>query len=288
MNGRLYDPLVARFLNVDPYVQLPDFSQNYNRYTYCLNNPLKFTDPSGYRLAGPEYDSSIDAVNAYLGYMTDVTGAWHLPSGGGGGSSGGTSGYYFSCGNYYDRKSGVVVKWNEVYDNYVVPYSSTDPQDIINILNNLNSTGGFGPQSPEEETNQISQSNDFCGSDKWIKFPNRLQAEIFLKANINCDKEKFFYINSDKSVIVGPWNDAYKTELSPRYLQIFNNGRVVYNHRSYKVDYFVHTQPNNPDPSRRDGKVYDYFNYWGIITLIYFKGNYYFHTHINCGTFLFE
>jgi len=47
MNGRLYDPLLGRFLSPDNYVQLPDFSQNYNRYTYCLNNPLIYTDPSG-------------------------------------------------------------------------------------------------------------------------------------------------------------------------------------------------------------------------------------------------
>jgi RHS repeat-associated protein len=47
MNGRLYDPLVGRFLNVDPYLQMPDFSQNFNRYSYCLNNPLRFNDPSG-------------------------------------------------------------------------------------------------------------------------------------------------------------------------------------------------------------------------------------------------
>lgn len=47
MNGRLYDPLLARFLSPDNYVQLPDFSQSLNRYTYCLNNPLKYTDPSG-------------------------------------------------------------------------------------------------------------------------------------------------------------------------------------------------------------------------------------------------
>lgn len=47
MNGRVYDPILSRFLSPDPYVQLPDFSQNLNRYSYCLNNPLKFTDPSG-------------------------------------------------------------------------------------------------------------------------------------------------------------------------------------------------------------------------------------------------
>lgn len=47
MNGRLYDPLLGRFLSPDNYVQLPDNSQSYNRYSYCLNNPLKYIDPSG-------------------------------------------------------------------------------------------------------------------------------------------------------------------------------------------------------------------------------------------------
>lgn len=47
MNGRLYDPLLGRFLSPDNYVQQPDNSQNFNRYSYCLNNPLKYTDPSG-------------------------------------------------------------------------------------------------------------------------------------------------------------------------------------------------------------------------------------------------
>jgi RHS repeat-associated protein len=47
MNGRLYDPLVGRFLSPDNYVQSPDFTQNFNRYGYCLNNPLRYTDPSG-------------------------------------------------------------------------------------------------------------------------------------------------------------------------------------------------------------------------------------------------
>jgi putative integrin, alpha subunit len=47
MNGRLYDPVIGRFFSPDNYVQMPDNSQNFNRYSYCLNNPLKYTDPSG-------------------------------------------------------------------------------------------------------------------------------------------------------------------------------------------------------------------------------------------------
>lgn len=49
MNGRLYDPIVGRFLEPDPVVQDASSTQNLNRYSYCLNNPLKYTDPSGYR-----------------------------------------------------------------------------------------------------------------------------------------------------------------------------------------------------------------------------------------------
>ncbi len=47
MNGRLYDPVLGRFFSPDNYVQFPGFTQSYNRYSYCLNNPLKYTDPSG-------------------------------------------------------------------------------------------------------------------------------------------------------------------------------------------------------------------------------------------------
>jgi len=47
MNGRVFDPATAHFLSPDNYVQAPGFTQSYNRYAYCLNNPLKYTDPSG-------------------------------------------------------------------------------------------------------------------------------------------------------------------------------------------------------------------------------------------------
>ena len=47
MNGRMYDPIMSSFLSVDNYVQNPENSQNFNRYAYCFNNPLKYTDPSG-------------------------------------------------------------------------------------------------------------------------------------------------------------------------------------------------------------------------------------------------
>ena len=47
MNGRVYDPFMSTFLSPDNHIQAPDNSQNFNRYAYCLNNPLKYTDPDG-------------------------------------------------------------------------------------------------------------------------------------------------------------------------------------------------------------------------------------------------
>lgn len=47
MNARLYDPKLHRFLQADNYIQDINNTQNYNRYGYCFNNPLKYTDPSG-------------------------------------------------------------------------------------------------------------------------------------------------------------------------------------------------------------------------------------------------
>ena len=49
MNGRVQDAITGVFLSADPYISEPGNPQNYNRYSYVLNNPLSFTDPSGYR-----------------------------------------------------------------------------------------------------------------------------------------------------------------------------------------------------------------------------------------------
>ncbi|QIB64759.1 RHS repeat domain-containing protein [Kineobactrum salinum] len=49
MNGRVYSPSLGRMLSPDPVTQAPENAQNYNRYSYAFNNPLTYTDPSGFR-----------------------------------------------------------------------------------------------------------------------------------------------------------------------------------------------------------------------------------------------
>jgi hypothetical protein len=48
MNGRVYDPVLARFMTPDPGVPYPFNLQSFNRYSYALNNPLRIIDPSGF------------------------------------------------------------------------------------------------------------------------------------------------------------------------------------------------------------------------------------------------
>ncbi|SDS20928.1 RHS repeat-associated core domain-containing protein [Halopseudomonas litoralis] len=50
MNGRLYDPIIARFISADPHIDGLYSTQGLNSYSYVHNNPLSATDPSGYFL----------------------------------------------------------------------------------------------------------------------------------------------------------------------------------------------------------------------------------------------
>lgn len=69
MDGRIYDYTLGRFLSPDNYVQEPGNSQSFNRYSYCLNNPLKYTDPTG-ELFG--IDDLIIGVSAFVtGYVAN-------------------------------------------------------------------------------------------------------------------------------------------------------------------------------------------------------------------------
>ena len=67
MNGRCYDPLMSSFLSVDAYVQDPSNAQGFNRYSYCLNNPLRYTDPSGWLYLGASHSQESE-LNRYRRY----------------------------------------------------------------------------------------------------------------------------------------------------------------------------------------------------------------------------
>jgi len=64
MNGRMYDPVIGRFLSPDPFVPDATFTQDFNRYMYARNNPLSYIDPCG-NFVIPIIIGA--AIGAYLG-----------------------------------------------------------------------------------------------------------------------------------------------------------------------------------------------------------------------------
>jgi RHS repeat-associated protein len=48
MLGRVQDAITGKFLSADPFVFEPGSTQAWNRYSYVYNNPMSFTDPSGF------------------------------------------------------------------------------------------------------------------------------------------------------------------------------------------------------------------------------------------------
>ena len=72
LNGRVYDPLIGKFLTGDPEVSEPDNGQNYNRYSYVLNNPMNRTDPTGFE-STLNANSTLNDVSASLAVGESAT-----------------------------------------------------------------------------------------------------------------------------------------------------------------------------------------------------------------------
>lgn len=71
MNGRIFDPTIAKFMQADPHMTDPMNLQNYNRYAYCYNNPLTCTDPTGLDLFSDIRDSVLHP-DQLLNHIGDV------------------------------------------------------------------------------------------------------------------------------------------------------------------------------------------------------------------------
>jgi RHS repeat-associated protein len=72
MNARIYNPVLGRFLSPDPYIQFGENMQSMNRYSYVLNNPLSFTDPSGYNSLNEYFEDAFDFVKEHLGTVVGI------------------------------------------------------------------------------------------------------------------------------------------------------------------------------------------------------------------------
>jgi RHS repeat-associated protein len=145
LRARYYDPAVGRFLSADTIIPDPLRSVGWNRYAYVENNPIRYTDPSGY-CGGPYFDAGIGSGSAIDGAMDDLcTGA-----GGGGGRGTPRSGGGFPP-NSTSTTTGAV------------PRGMNNPtiRQSVNTGNKVHydqANGGTGVGGPTQMQNQYPQT----------------------------------------------------------------------------------------------------------------------------------
>ena len=192
MNGRCYDPLMSSFLSVDEYVQDPTSAQNFNRYAYCLNNPLKYTDPSGWFYQGGSHSVASDenarrlVVNSelyaeqyerFFGQKENhktyyMQGEEQLCDGGGGGGSETPDDDWI-----YDESTGEYVFDNNVHGESTTPagyeYVGPDLYDVVLHDNEINGPS-YDLLDPnyEESYGEISTPDFFTNFEMWLDSPS--------------------------------------------------------------------------------------------------------------------
>ena len=77
LNARMYDPVTARFLQEDTYKGDPNDPLSLNLYTYSMNNPIRYIDPSGHKNIIAEYKEIKDKeMEKKLRFKIDI---YHIP-----------------------------------------------------------------------------------------------------------------------------------------------------------------------------------------------------------------
>lgn len=218
MNGRMYDAVLGRFLGVDQIIQDAGNSQSINGYGYCLNNPLKYIDPSGYvRKAynstsiNPAYFATFlqalangsslnDAVScvphvSQTCYYDDETGAFEFWMDWSGSSEGATSGFgpegYYGLltpAEIYSKKVTVNLlpyQFNSLQDNYFAEFER-NPNSNPTVNDNWAlkaQTGigafGFGHGAKEELINYAAKMDASINELGYVKAVKVIGKSVF-------------------------------------------------------------------------------------------------------------
>ena len=269
--------LFGTMLSADNFVQNPEYSQSYNRYSYAFNNPLKYIDPSGWNPPVWPWDSEHErrrGVRDVPGGDDNSGGSGGGGGGGGGGtgsgvpgSSGGTnyfaSDYNSGSGNYGwsgNGSSGGPGDWgdNSYYHPYVVSsnwsppvYPRPNPNAINNALNRANFSGG-DPPTVEQTINWLFQNTkpgDIITSEEIVKIQPRASNISYFVKDIERTKHGFkinrtmagsLRIPSEAEVVLQSVNYKQSKEKVIRITTNFKeNGwyRYIVNNNAYQKIY---------------------------------------------------
>jgi RHS repeat-associated protein len=134
--ARYYDPTIGRFISADTLVPSPVDPQSLNRYSYCLNNPLKYTDPSGHvvefqnewwvRYCALNGYTSGDGWNAVAQPYVELNNAWNELS---------NAAPELTEKLETDSSSVIYISWADLPDNFGGLTWRSNPNSIIVQIN---------------------------------------------------------------------------------------------------------------------------------------------------------
>jgi len=166
-NARLYDPIIGRFISADPIVPQPFDPQSLNRYSYVLNSPLIYVDPSGYQEVLYDPNNDLDKMTLPL-LMTVYEKRWHE----------------FSLKEY--------MNWiTAAYGNPEAgsQYSAAVDRMLRTMMVIWNETASLYPALKDPNGPQGAQNHD-PGSVKELREAERRVAGVAYETPMRCSKEK--------------------------------------------------------------------------------------------------
>jgi hypothetical protein len=78
-NARWYDAALGRFLQADSIIPDPGNPQAWDRYAFTLNNPIRYTDPSGHLVCSDKHVAEGDCSDEGVGFWRfgiTLSGRW--------------------------------------------------------------------------------------------------------------------------------------------------------------------------------------------------------------------
>lgn len=171
MNARLYDPVIGRFVSADTVIQDLYNPQSLNRYSYVLNNPFRYIDPTGHALVGCwdgtcTFDNGGDS-NASTTVYNQSTGAFFHTGNNGGYSITTGSGVFVESGS-----SALGYNSNRLWTNCVASECGSASESTWKVID-PNNPGLYGRALWYDESTgrsywKITAALAHAGDDPWI------------------------------------------------------------------------------------------------------------------------
>ncbi|SHO57816.1 hypothetical protein VQ7734_03586 [Vibrio quintilis] len=143
----VYDQDLGRFISADPDIQAPFVTNSFNRYAYVWNNPLKYTDPTGFWTA-EETDVTTGEANQFEvnddfaspQTVGDDNSSHHSHSNDNDSHSGDSHDKSPSSGSFGEGIFSRIQQWGDEFDETIKGWSNYIP---VSVKAGMTIAGGF-------------------------------------------------------------------------------------------------------------------------------------------------